>query len=538
MSELLYFDCNASFGPFPRKHKEARWTKQHLLDDLELAGIGGALVYHRLAVDYDPMLANLRLIEEIADDRNRLYPCWMALPSFSGEFPSVAELVQLMEEHDVRAVRIHPEQFGVPIKESLWGELRDALLERDILCVLPVHVYGGELDSSDRVLTIFRENKTLLVGTVWSQWREVVTLMEQYPNLHLEFSLFQANRAVEHFAERYGAERCLFGTGLPDRAPGAARGFVDFSLLSHEQNRLIAGENLKRLLGGAGPTTIPAPGSWHDAITEAVREGQPVPCPVLDAHCHIAHEGGSSLGKRVVAIKGGADGMIELTRRSGIDKTAIMSWAGPLSMDTDLGNETVEDAVERYPDEFIGLATVNPEYDDEQKIEQIIQKYHVELGFPGLKTFTPCQTIDYDDPLLERWFQYANDHNLYIVFDPKGGSAAGPVAHNLAKRYPNLGFHIDHCGRSWEFAKWAVSIMKEYDNFWAQLTFTLVTNGVIEYLVEQVGADRVLFGTDTPMRDPRPQLAWVVFTRLSENDKRKVLGENFAEILRKAGVDV
>ena len=109
------------------------------------------------------------------------------------------------------------------------------------------------------------------------------------------------------------------------------------------------------------------------------------------------------------------------------------------------------------------------------------------------------------------------------------------VLRNLAERYPNLGLHLDHCGRSWEYAKWAASMMTEYANIWAQLTYTLVTNGVVEYLVEQAGAERVLFGTDTPMRDPRPQLSWVIFTRLPEPAKRKILGENFAEILRNAG---
>ena len=538
MTELLYFDSNASFGPYPRKEKEARWTKEHLLDDLDLAGIAGAMVYHRLGVDYDAMLGNMRLIEEIADDRDRLYPCWIAMPNFSGEFPSVSEFVSLMDRHDIRAVRIDPLQYGIPIRERVWAELRDALLERNVLCVLPIVAYSGALGSQFDLLPIFSDCSTLLTGHTWSQWREVVCLMDEHPKLHTEFSTFQSNRAVEYFSQRYGPERCLFGTGLPDRAPGAARGFLDFTLLPHEDASLIAGGNLRRLLAGAGPTKIPEPGQWHDSLTEAARAGQPVPCPVLDSHCHIAHEGGHTVGKRVISVDGGADGMIELTRRAGIDKTAIMSWAGPLSMDTDLGNEIVEDAVKRYPDEFIGLATINPEYDDEEKIEQIIQKYHVELGFPGLKTFTPCQTIDYDDPLFARWLQFANDRDLYMVFDPKGGSGATECTRNVATRYPRLGLHLDHCGRSWEYCKWAVRIMKEFPNTWGQLTFTLVTNGAIEYMVREVGAERVLFGTDTPMRDPRPQLSWVIFTRLSEEDKRKILGENFAEILRKAGVDV
>jgi len=58
---------------------------------------------------------------------------------------------------------------------------------------------------------------------------------------------------------------------------------------------------------------------------------------------------------------------------------------------------------------------------------------------------------------------------------------------------------------------------------------------VVEFLVDRAGADRVLFGTDAPMRDPRPQASWVAFTRLPEADKRKILGGNFAGILREAG---
>jgi predicted TIM-barrel fold metal-dependent hydrolase len=46
-----------------------------------------------------------------------------------------------------------------------------------------------------------------------------------------------------------------------------------------------------------------------------------------------------------------------------------------------------------------------------------------------------------------------------------------------------------------------------------------------------VGDDRVLFGTDAPMRDPRPQVGWLVFTRLPEQSKRKIFGSNFARIL-------
>ena len=70
MVEHLLFDCNASFGPKVATYPEERWRRDELLEDLDLAGIAGALVLHAQTLHYDPMLANLELIEQIAASTN------------------------------------------------------------------------------------------------------------------------------------------------------------------------------------------------------------------------------------------------------------------------------------------------------------------------------------------------------------------------------------------------------------------------------------------------------------------------------------
>jgi predicted TIM-barrel fold metal-dependent hydrolase len=529
-AERLYFDANASYGPYPNKPLEARWSLEHLLEDLDLAEIAGALVYHQQAVFYDPMLGNLRLVEEIAPHRRRLFPCWIALPSLYDDFPAVPEFMRLMKRHDVRAVRIAPERFGIPVREKIWRELRDALRDENILCVLPTDSFAPLLNM-DKVLEIFRDCNTLLVGHNWHQGRAVAAWMAEFPKLHVDFSMFQANRAIEYLAARFGAGRCIFGTELPFKAPGAARGFLDWTLLDEDSARLVAGENLRRLLGGIGPKKNSARTQWDDELTRAARRGEPLPCRVLDAHCHILHDDGAMAGEHLVFHKGDAKGMVEVARRIGTEKTAVMSWAAPISLDADAGNAIVENAVRKYPDDLIGLASIHPEYDDDEKMDAVIRHYHGELKFPGLKTFTPLQNIDYDDPLYDKWFCFADAHKLYLVLDPKGGSGATNCVRNLATRYPNMGLHLDHCGRSWEYAKWAVQMAHEFPSVWLQLNFSAVTNGIIEWIVAHAGAERVLYGTDAPMRDPRPQAGWLTWTRLPEHDKRLIFGENFARIL-------
>jgi len=56
---------------------------------------------------------------------------------------------------------------------------------------------------------------------------------------------------------------------------------------------------------------------------------------------------------------------------------------------------------------------------------------------------------------------------------------------------------------------------------------------VIEYFVREVGSERVLFGTDLPMRDPGPQLAWVVFAEIPFEDKLNILYKNAERLFQR-----
>jgi predicted TIM-barrel fold metal-dependent hydrolase len=50
--------------------------------------------------------------------------------------------------------------------------------------------------------------------------------------------------------------------------------------------------------------------------------------------------------------------------------------------------------------------------------------------------------------------------------------------------------------------------------------------------VNEAGADRVLFGSDQPLMDPRSQLGKIITAEISEAAKRQVLGENACRLLR------
>lgn len=55
-----------------------------------------------------------------------------------------------------------------------------------------------------------------------------------------------------------------------------------------------------------------------------------------------------------------------------------------------------------------------------------------------------------------------------------------------------------------------------------------VQNNVLEYAVEKVGADKILFGTDS--YSCAFQLGRIAFAAISEEQKRKILSENAKKI--------
>lgn len=51
-------------------------------------------------------------------------------------------------------------------------------------------------------------------------------------------------------------------------------------------------------------------------------------------------------------------------------------------------------------------------------------------------------------------------------------------------------------------------------------------------MVKEVGADRVLFGTDAPFLDARPAVGRVGYANISDEEKIKIMGENMRDILK------
>ena len=91
---------------------------------------------------------------------------------------------------------------------------------------------------------------------------------------------------------------------------------------------------------------------------------------------------------------------------------------------------------------------------------------------------------------------------------------------------PNVAFIIGHSASGWPMIDESCTEAKRRENVHLDLTGSILVYMAIETMVNRVGADRILFGTDIPFIDAAPGLGRVLMARLSDDEKRKILGLN------------
>ena len=529
MPNLPFFDCNCLIGTRQYRHPTSPESLGDYLRDFEYYDITAALVHHAYAVEYAQDYGNRFLLDEIRD-HPQLYPEWVVIPHWAGEMAPPERLVTEMLRLGVRAARVYPQAHGFPLTPEIAGPLLRALQEARI--PLFVDVAQLNLEGAIGLAQQYPDLPVVLCGVAWASDRIIFARFADVPNLHLETWAFQGHRAYERFVTAFGSERLLFGTDLPLRSPGAARMMTCYEQLGEPDRRNIAGGNLRRLLAGVRgaegrplPSLAPPPDHPEDdPIVATVRAGRPlVEEYVLDAHAHLAHKGCMGVEQCALAYND-PDGLVGSMDRLGVDLACASSWSGITYAAAD-ANDMDLDGVAAYPGRLLAYGCLNPNYPALYAAE--FERLFLGGKVIGYKPYPPRQLIPITDPRHEPALRWCDEHRAPVLCH------AGPVEHvvELAPKYPNARFLIAHSGMDWGFAEKVAAAARSYANVYAEITYTAILYGFCEYIVREVGAEKLLFGSDCVMRDIAPQLGWVAWARVSLADKRLALGQNMADIL-------
>lgn len=526
MNDIIYLDSYAWVGRRGHQDSLEKWTTEDLLSEMEHCGIHGTLVSHYLAYIYAPMYGNNLLTKELKKS-NRLYGMWIVTPPGCSDMPSTKKLIHLIKENNIRAIKLAPYKHNFSLSEVHCIEMIKVLVENE----MPIFIEYEEADALiffeeiKKVVQQFPCAKIVIHGARWSKARGLWLLLKSCDNIMVDFSNFQMNYLIEEFIKEFGDRRLLFGTQALIKSPGAAKAFLDYSKITKEQKTRIASGNLKDLLRVSEIPDGYAPGK--DApMLKKVKAGEPLSdTEVIDSHAHILHEGGMGDGNYLM-FNGDADGIVNRNQRMGIKKTCVSSWLG-IRCDTEKGNEITLKAMKKYSDHFIGYICIDPSIGD---TGEQVEKWR-KCGFKGIKPYPAILKCPYDSPSLEPAWEVAEKYHMFVLLHQPHENFKKSVL-SLATRYKNISWLIAHSASSFESARSTVDIAKKRKNVYLEITYTSVPLGTIEYIVNQIGEKRLLFGTDQPMRDPIPQFGWLMYSRLTDSQKEYVLGKNMARILK------
>jgi len=208
---------------------------------------------------------------------------------------------------------------------------------------------------------------------------------------------------------------------------------------------------------------------------------------------------------------------------------------GPLPTDAQIrhiNNETAR-IMRWLPDTFIGFCALNPRL-GERHVMGEMERCVGGLGFRGIKLEISNNARDacmkpvmraaerWDVPLLQHTWSMTNIHMRHMHSDPEDTAA-------LARRHPNVQVimaHLTGCGYR------GVLEAKGVDNLVVDTSGGFPENGILDYALEHLGADHIVYGSDLPIRETSVTLNRILGTPMSADERAKILYGNTRRILK------
>lgn len=244
---------------------------------------------------------------------------------------------------------------------------------------------------------------------------------------------------------------------------------------------------------------------------------------IVDAHAHI---GATSYVRQT-----GADVLAEMDDAH-VDRAVICPMGAELAVRNVAGNDAIAEAVRAHPDRLLGFATVNPWFgaDAVAELDRSIQR----LGLSGLKLHPVVQGFEIDDDVVLPVIERAAELGIVVYVHTGTPVLALPLQLlELATRYPQVPFIAGHMGGA-DFYVDAPLSFPRVSNVWLETSLTCHA-GYVEEAVAQVGAERVLFGSDSPTSRMVSELMKIRVLELGAEAERLIFGENMRALLEASG---
>jgi len=241
---------------------------------------------------------------------------------------------------------------------------------------------------------------------------------------------------------------------------------------------------------------------------------------IIDCHAHLGQYRHFPIPLRE------PERMIAAMDRAGVEAACLSSLTA-LGADTRLGNTQLIAAAAAFPARLLGWAVPNPHRPAEIAAE--LERCFRSPWMRGIKLHPMFHAYPAEGANYTPVYEFAQARGLPILNHDWG--AAG-FLEKLARRYPQARFIQAHTGGWWNGRSEEpyLELARSQPNVYLDTAASIAYYGAFEKLVEAVGADKLLFGSDFPYLDLGYQLGRVLLSSIGEREKRKILGGNAAAL--------
>lgn len=233
----------------------------------------------------------------------------------------------------------------------------------------------------------------------------------------------------------------------------------------------------------------------------------------IDAHSHAGEGAAKWSGQQVV------DRMDTI----GVDKTVIFPFTEGF-----FHNEDIPKYVAENPDRLIPFCSVNP-WNFHTAADELEKCY--KEGFKGLKLHpTLCGFRLSDHKLVDPLFEITQTYGGVIIVHGSADLYNCPLEFDrMARKFPKVPLLMAHCGFFWEW-ELAIELAMENDNLY--LETSRVPGFETSKIIEKLGAEKVIWGTDGPFCDYEWEYKKIERYAKTEHDFDMIMGGNIANLLK------
>ncbi len=242
---------------------------------------------------------------------------------------------------------------------------------------------------------------------------------------------------------------------------------------------------------------------------------------IIDIHAHI-------WGKSPERMIRSKQTLLTCARSFDIDKIYVSGLSNYISdeEEVDYLNTSVAQFMAEEPELIGGAVYVNPR---NKNVLDVVKRATQEQGFDMIKLW--CCTYA-DDPSVDPIMEYAEENGIPVLFHVFKKSTAqvpnettGIQMANLARRHPKTKILMAHLGGS---SYDGIPAIRDLKNVWCDQSGTVYHGDDLNYALDYLGADRILFGTDNQYL---VNIGQVLGADLTQDQREKIFFKNAQKLL-------